>query len=59
MANKNKKTSLQVFLKKCRKFLINGKPMSQIVHWSIIWGISWVFALNIVRAGEIIEAVGK
>jgi len=52
---KNKKTILQ----KITKFFVNWQPMSQVVHWTIIWATSGIFAINIVRAGEILEAVGK
>ena len=56
---KNKKTSTQGILKKISKFFVNGQPMSQVVHWSIIIATSGIFAINIARAGEILEAVGK
>ena len=52
---KNKKT----LGKKIVKFFVNGKPMSQIVHWAIIIATSGIFAINIVKAGEILESVGK
>ncbi|MDQ7009213.1 MAG: hypothetical protein Q9M94_02890 [Candidatus Gracilibacteria bacterium] len=50
---KNKKSTLQ----KIAKFIVNGKPMSQIVHWTIIGGISGMMFINIVRAGEILETI--
>jgi len=33
--------------------------MSQVVHWTIIGATSGIFAINIVRAGEVLEAIGK
>lgn len=52
---KKKKTTLQ----KINKFLVNGKPMSQIVHYTIIWTVSAFIAINIVRAFDILESVNK
>ena len=49
---KNKKTTLQ----KIAKFFVNGKPMSQVVHWTIIGTVSGMMLISIVRAGEILEA---
>ena len=49
---KNKKTLGQ----KIAKFFVNGKPMSQVVHWTIIGTISGMMLINIVKAGEVLEA---
>jgi len=52
---KDKKTPMQKTLKKIRKFFINGKPMSQIVHWTIILSISGLLAIKMAEANQVIE----
>ena len=49
----------KTLLQKITKFFVNGKPMSQVVHWTIIGATSGIFAINIVKAGEVLEAIGK
>lgn len=52
---KNKKTTMQ----KIVKFFVNGKPMSQVLHYVIIWTVSAFLAINIVRAFDYLEAITK
>jgi hypothetical protein len=52
---KNKNKAKKTLAKKITKFFVNGKPMSQIVHWSIIWWVAGMMLINIVKAGEILE----
>ena len=52
---KNKKTTLQ----KLKKFIVNGKPMSQIIHYTIIWTVSAIIAINIVRGFDYLETATR
>jgi len=52
---KNKKTTTQKII----KFFVNGKPMSQVIHYTIIWTFSAIIAINIVRAFDYLEAATK
>jgi len=52
---KNKKTKKQKILKRIAKFFVNDKPMSQVIHWGLILTASSLFAINIVRAADILK----
>ena len=54
---KNKKTPMQKALKKIRKFFVNGKPMSQVVHWTVILSISGLIAIKVVEADHEIQKI--
>ena len=40
-------------------FFVDGKPMSQVVHWSIIFAIAWVYATKMVDAAVVLNHIGK
>ena len=50
-----KKKSKKSIMKKFLKCIVDWKPMSQIVHYTIIFAVAWVFAVNIVRAFDNLE----
>jgi hypothetical protein len=54
---KKKNKAKKCLAKKCSKFFVNGKPMSQVVHWSIILGIFGLYAIKMVEAKEILDNV--
>jgi len=54
---KEKKTSMQKALKKIRKFFVNGKPMSQTIHWTIILSIAWLYAIKMAEASNTIGEI--
>lgn len=43
--------------KKKNNFFVNWKPMSQIVHWSIIMAIFWLYAIKMAEAKEILDNI--
>jgi hypothetical protein len=56
MRNKKDKAKKSL-IKKCGKFFVNGKPMSQIVHWTIILAVFGAYAIKFAEAKEILENI--
>jgi hypothetical protein len=55
---KNKKKALKNeknLLQKISKFFVNGKPMSQVVHWSLIMSVFALYAVEIANAQRILD----
>lgn len=40
-------------------FCVDGKPMSQIVHWTVIFAVATMYATKFVDAAVVLENVGK
>jgi len=56
---KKKNKAKKSLAKRITKFLVNGEPMSQIIHYTIIWTVSAMIAINIVRAFDYLEAATR
>ena len=54
---KKKNKAKKSFAKKCSKFFVNGKPMSQVVHWSVIMAVFGLYAIKMVEAKEILDKI--
>lgn len=40
-------------------FFINDKPMSQIVHWTVIFAVAGVYATKFADAAVVLNNVGQ
>lgn len=56
---KEKKTPMQKMMKKTRKFLVNDKPMSQTIHWTLIFAIGLMYAIKVTEAGLVLNETIK
>ena len=54
---KKKNKAKKSFAKKCAKFFVNWKPMSQVIHWSLIMAVFGLYAIEMVQAKMIIDKI--